>query len=60
MLAIIGDNIASANGTNRLLKSKTPQTISKNFSNISRYSNLNNAIASGLVAINGSKSKMTK
>lgn len=60
MLATIGDNIASANGTNRLLKSKAPQTISKNFSNINRYSNLNNAIASGLVAINGSKSKMTK
>lgn len=60
MLATIGDNIASANGTNRLIKSKTPHIISKDFSAINKYLNSNNAIASGLVTINGSSPKMTK
>lgn len=41
MLATIGDNTASANGTNRLTISKKPQIISKDFSMINRYSNSN-------------------
>lgn len=60
MLATIGDSIARTNGTYRLINSKTPHIISKDFSAINRYSNLNSAIASGLVTKNGSYPKMTK
>jgi len=60
ILATIGDNIAMANGINWLILSKIPHRISKDFSAINRYLNSNNAIASGLVAINGSSPKITK
>ena len=60
MLAIIGVSILSVNGINKLNKSKFPHIVSKDFSTINKYSNSNNAIASGLVAINGSRPKMTK
>lgn len=60
MLATIGDSIARANGTKTFIKRKTPHIISKDFSTINRYSNSNNAIASGLVAIKGSSPKITK
>ncbi|GIN20574.1 hypothetical protein J1TS3_17080 [Siminovitchia fordii] len=59
-MTTIGDNIAMASGVNWLIISKIPHITSKDFSAINRYSNSNNAIASGLVAINGSNPKMTK
>lgn len=54
MLIIIGERIHKANGTNRFTISNKPIMISNVFSKISKYSNSNKAIASGLVIINGS------
>lgn len=57
---IIGVNIAKVRGTNRFIKSKIPHKTSDDFSTINRYLNSNSAIASVLVAINGSMPKITK
>jgi hypothetical protein len=56
----MGDKMARTNGTNRLRKSNTAQIISNVLITINKYSNLNNDIAAGLVAVNGWSPKISK